>query len=244
MRNFFFSFFKVLSYRHNSYFSNSNYLVLEGLLATVKLIFLSCFISSILGFLLAIYLYLLKIKNKIKTYFLINNFINIVISTPYLMLVILITNHFLGPNFRCYYGFKAALFCLSFVLICVFSRNCEQVFLQINPEIYQTAYTLGASKKQFIIYFLLKESRSFLILKLVSLFISALAYSSVLHILGQAGLIGIIYTYGWNDGNLNFKKAGFNQLELTLTYIIIIFLLVQIVNLIGNWIADKFDKTR
>ncbi|WP_238055094.1 hypothetical protein [Candidatus Phytoplasma ziziphi] len=90
MKNFFFSFFKVLSYSHNSDSSNSNYLVLEGLLETVKLTFLSCFISSILGFLLAIYLYLLKIKKKTKTYFLINNLINIVLSTPYLMLVILI----------------------------------------------------------------------------------------------------------------------------------------------------------
>ncbi|MDC9032142.1 ABC transporter permease subunit [Columbia Basin potato purple top phytoplasma] len=243
MKNFFSYFdriWNVLKYSP----SNRNYLLLQGFIETVKLTFLSCFISSVLGFLLAVYLYLLKLQKNNKLYFLINFFINIILSTPYLMLIILIINHFLGPYFRCYYGFKAAFFCLSFILIFVFARNCEHIFLQINTELYQTAYTLGANKKQFIQYFLLTEARVFIVVKLISLFISSLAYSSVLHIVGQGGLSNIIYIYGWNNSNINFKKSGFEEIDLILVSIIIIFLLVQIVNLIGNFIIRKLDKTR
>ncbi|WP_323847661.1 MAG: ABC transporter permease subunit [Phytoplasma sp.] len=240
MINFFSSFYKVLTYRHHQ----GNYLLLEGLKETIRLNVSSCLFSFVFGFLLGICLYLLKINNKTKSYFIINSFINIIISTPYIILIILIINYVTGPYLKCYYSFKAAFICLSFVLIFIFARNCEQIFLQMNPELYQTAYTLGANKRQFIIYFLLTESRVFLILKLVSLFISALAYSSVLHFVGHYGLSGLIYKYGWGDGVINFRKVGFNQLDFILTYSIVIFLLVQMINIIANWFVNKLDKTR
>ncbi|MBP3059365.1 ABC transporter permease subunit [Texas Phoenix palm phytoplasma] len=238
-------FWNVLKYRHSGNFQNysnikGNYLILEGFLETIKINFFACFISGFLGLLLGIFLYFLRILNKKKTYFFINNLINIFISTPYLILIILLINGFIGYYFNIYYGFKAGIICLISVLIPIFSRNCEQVFLQINPELYKTSYTLGANKFQFIIYFLLRESISYLILKFISLFISSLSYSSVLSIVGLQGLGQIAYYYGF-QGMYDFSEYGFNNLDLIWVCVLVLFFLVQIFHLIGNFIAHKFD---
>ncbi|WP_341266348.1 ABC transporter permease subunit [Candidatus Phytoplasma fraxini] len=240
MINFFVSFIKILLYRR----SDGGFLLLHGLSDTIKLTFCACMISSFLGFLLAVCLYLCKINNKKKIYFIINSFINIILSTPYIILIILIVDHVTAPYLKWYYGFKPSLVCLSFILIFVFARNCAQIFEQMNPEIYQTAYSLGANNKQFIIYFLLNETRVFLILKIVSLFISAIAYSSVLHLLGQAGLSGIILDYGRLNQNINFNKIGFSRLYFIFVYVIVIFLLVQTVHVIANFLCKKLDKIK
>lgn len=228
---------------YNSNTQGRSYLLLKPFLATIKISFLACLIAFVGGLMCGIILYLCQIKQHKKTYFVINGLINMIITTPYLLLVLFIINNITGPFWHIWTGFSAGLICLSIILTAVFARNCEQIFLQINPEIYQTAYTLGANNRQFIRFFLVKESQSYLILKLNSLFVSALAYTSILAIVGVEGIGHIAYHYGYLGGGLfNYQQTGFYQSDLMLVCILILFLLAHIINLVSNQIAKKLDK--
>jgi D-methionine transport system permease protein len=248
-KNFLERIYNVLIFRHKSFdFDIDKYqqplLLLSGIWDTVKITFLSTFISSLLGLILGIILFLLQI-NKKKTinkiiYLIINSLINLILSIPFLLLVLLLINFFLGPYLKIYYGFKAGLFCLSLVLFANFSRNCEQVFLHINPEIYKLSYTLGANKIQFVRYFLFPEAISHLILKINSLFVSSVAYSSVLAIVGIRGIAFVAYQYGF-QGLYNFENFGSSDIILVSS--ILLFLLIQIFHFFCIFISKKLDKS-
>ncbi|MDV3196013.1 MAG: ABC transporter permease subunit [Candidatus Phytoplasma stylosanthis] len=245
--NLFETFFKVLLSKKpsfsNNYDNNQPYLLLEGIKVTLFITFLSCFISFFIGLLGGIFLYLSKIHKKKKTYFIINFFVNIIISTPYLLLFIFILDFILRPFFNLNYGFNVGLILLSLIVSALFSKHCEQVFLQTNPELYSTAFTLGANNKQFITLFLLPEAKPYIILKLNYLFISSLAYSNVLGFIGIDGIGSIAYKYGY-EGHEEFKPQGFSDFDLIWSCILIVFILVQLFNLIIDFIYNKLDKNK
>ncbi|QTX02583.1 D-methionine transport system permease protein [Candidatus Phytoplasma luffae] len=245
MFNLFQIFFKVLFCKEPSFsddFQKQDFLILNGISLTLIISFLSCLLAIFIGFPIGIYLYFLKKNNNHKTYFIINFIINFIISIPFLLLIIFLLKYFIEPYLKMYSGIKVAIICLSLVLGFIFARHCEQIFLQVNPELYNTAYTLGANKKQFIIFFLLRESLPYLVLKLNTIFVSALSYTSVLSFVGVKSIFFIAYTYGY-EGNLSFHKQGFHYKNIIWVCIVILVFIVQIFNLITNFIAKKLDKS-
>ncbi|KAB8122050.1 MAG: D-methionine transport system permease protein [Candidatus Phytoplasma cynodontis] len=238
--------YNVLIFPNNNLTKNDFYkpfLLLDNLIETIKITFFSTFISFFLGLFLSIILYFIKlgeekIFNKI-VYFLINFFINFILSMPFMLLIFLIIDFILTPYLNLFYGFKVGLICLVLVLTAHATRILEQVFLQINPEIYKTAYSLGSNKIQFVKYFLLVEAKPYLILKLNSLYVSSMAYSSVLAIVGVKGLAYIIYEYGIR-GTENF--SNFENSDLILVYSIVIFIWMQIIHFFSILISNRLNK--
>ncbi|WP_457916037.1 ABC transporter permease subunit [Candidatus Phytoplasma sacchari] len=248
--------YNILVYPNNSFFNQNNnskpFMLLNSFTETIKITFLSTIISFSLGFFLSVILYLAKIEryksiNKFIIFimnsliFIINTLVNFLLSIPFVILVFLIIDYFLGDNFGIYHGFKAGLICLVSVLTAHSTRNIEQVFLQINPEIYKTAYTLGASKIQFIRYFLLKESISYLVLKFSSIYISSMAYSSVLAIIGVRGIAYIAYQYGFLATH---DFTNFTNSDLIFVCSFIIFLWIQIIYFLNIFIFNKLNKNK
>ncbi|WP_349401623.1 ABC-type methionine transport system, permease protein [Candidatus Phytoplasma solani] len=231
------TFWKIITYKEWNH-----YLFAKAFLETVKITFLSSLVSFFLGLSLGVYLYLLKMKKHHKRYFICNMFINFLISTPFLLLIVLFIKFFLYPFFGLSYGFKVGLISLILILTPLFGRHCEQIFLTVNPEIYQTSYSLGANNWQFIKFFLLKETCSDIVLKASSLFVTSLAYSSVLGIIGHIGIGEIAISRGYNGDSSLLKLNGFNSLDLIMVCVFSMFALTQIVQLIGGFLAAKLDK--
>ncbi|MFB0638212.1 ABC transporter permease subunit [Candidatus Phytoplasma solani] len=231
----FHAFWNVITYKEWD-----KYLFLNAFLETVKITFFSSLISFFLGLFLGVYLYLLKIKKNHKIYFICNMVLNFLISTPFLLLIILFIKFFFFPLFGFSYGFGVSLISLILILTPLFTRHCEQIFLTVNPEIYSTSYSLGANDWQFIKYFLLKEARSDIVLKTSLLFVTSLAYSSVLGITGHEGIAEIAISRGY-QGDPSLLN-GFTPLELIIVCIFFMFCLTQIVQLIAYFLANKLDK--
>ncbi|KND62665.1 ABC transporter permease subunit [Candidatus Phytoplasma phoenicium] len=221
----------------------NNYLILKGLTETLKLTISATIISIFIGLCFGIYLYMLKLNKNYwnqKIYFFINFLFNFLISPPFLPLSILIIKCFLGKFFNLYFGFKSAFICLSLVLTPLFARNCEQVFLELDSHLYETSYVLGANKSQFIRYFLLKEAQASILLKTISLFVSSLAYGSVLGALGAGGLGDIVYEYGVHS-SFSFGEK-FTSTDIIIVCVLINFILVEIIFYIGHKIAHQINK--
>lgn len=208
--------------------------IFSALFQTLDMLFTAMFITLIIGILLGFTLFITRsdgiYKNKI-IYFIMSGSINIIRSIPFILFIIVIipfNRLILGTGF----GVNASKIPLSLIGIATFARFTEQDLLDVNKSIYETSYALGASTIQYCTQFLLKEAQSSLILSFTSTTISLLSYSTVMGIIGGGGL-GYL---AMNEGYYNFNY------KLMWIIIIIMIIVVQSVQTIGNTVAKKYDK--
>ncbi len=208
--------------------------ILKAFYETINMLSFSMFLTLIFGMLIGFMLFVFRkdgiYENKI-IYTILSTLINIVRSIPFILFIIVMipVNRFiLNTGF----GVNASKIPLSIIGISTFARFVEKDFLDVNKNIFETAYALGANKYQYFKYFLLKESRSALVLSFTSTIISILSYSTVMGIIGGGGLGYLAIAEGYH--NFNYK--------LMWLIIIIMIIFVQIIQIIGNKIAHKLDK--
>lgn len=208
--------------------------IFQALYETLNMMFTSMIVSLIIGLILGFILYITRsdeIFNNKTIYFIISSLVNIIRSIPFILFIIVlipINRLILGTGF----GVNASKIPLSLIGIATFSRLVELDLLDVNKNIYETSYALGANTGQYFLYFLLTEARSGLILSFTSTTISLLSYSTVMGIIGGGGLGYLALSEGYF--NFNYK--------LMWIIIIIMIIVVQTVQVFGNIIAKKFDK--
>lgn len=208
--------------------------IFKALYQTLDMMFTAMVITLIVGLLLGFVLFITRsdgiYKNKI-IYFIVSVFINIVRSIPFILFIIVIiplNRLILGTGF----GVDASKIPLSLIGIATFARFTEQDLLDVDKKIYETSYALGASTIQYCTHFLLKEARSGLVLSFTSATISLLSYSTVMGIIGGGGLGYLAMSEGYY--NFNYK--------LMWIIIVIMIIIVQIIQNLGNIVAKKYDK--
>lgn len=208
--------------------------IFQALYETLDMISAAMIITLIIGLLLGFIIFITRsdgiYKNK-TIYFILSGFINIIRSVPFILFIIVIipfNRWLLGTGF----GVDASKIPLSLIGIATFARFTEQDLLDVNKNIYETSYALGANTRQYFTHFLLKEARSGLILSFTSATISLISYSTVMGITGGGGLGYLAISEGYY--NFNYK----------LMWIIIIIMIgiVQMVQTIGNMVSKKYDK--
>lgn len=208
--------------------------ILISLYETLDMMLTAMIISIIIGILLGFVLFITRsdgiYQNK-SLYFITSGVLNIIRSIPYILFIIVIiplNRMILGTGF----GVDASKIPLSLIGIATFARFTEQDFLDVNKNIYETSYALGANTLQYFTHFLLKEARSGLVLSFTSTTISLLSYSTVMGIIGGGGLGYLAISEGYQNFNYN----------LMWIIIIIMVLIVHFIQTTGNLIAKKYDK--
>lgn len=188
------------------------------------------------GLLIGITLYLYRpegIKPNKSLMLFLNGYVNITRSFPFLLLVVAVIplTRFI---FNTAFGPVAASFPLSLVAIAIFGRLVEQVLLDVPKEVVELANALGATKRQFVCHFLLKESRSGLILSFTSMIISLMSYSTVMGVVGGGGI---------GDFAIRF---GYQRYEYEIMYatIVIMIIIVGSIQLLGTYVSKKLDKRK
>lgn len=208
--------------------------IFQSFYETIDMMVAAMIVSLIIGLLLGFILFITGpngVHNNKILYFILSSLINITRSIPFILFIIVmipINRMILGTGF----GVDASKIPLSFIGIATFSRFVERDLLDVNKNIYETSYALGANTIQYFTSFLLKEARSSLVLSFTSTAISLLSYSTIMGIIGGGGL-----------GYLAISE-GYYNFNYPLMWIIIIMMivLVQIIQAIGNTIANKIDK--
>lgn len=208
--------------------------IFKAFYETLDMMFTAMVISLIFGLLLGFILFITRsdgIYRNNTVYFICSSLINITRSVPFILFIIVMipfNRMLIGTGF----GVNASKIPLSLIGISIFARFTEQDLLDVNKNIYETSYALGANTIQYFTYFLLREARSSLILSFTSTIISLLSYSTVMGIIGGGGLGYLALSEGYY--NFNYK--------LMWIIIIMMILLVQIVQAAGNFIARISDK--
>lgn len=208
--------------------------ILQAFYETLDMMTTAMLVSLIVGLILGFILFLTATNgiHKNKTiYFLLSSIINITRSVPFILFIIVIipfNRMILGTGF----GVDASKIPLSLIGIATFARFVERDLLDVNKNIYETSYALGANTLQYFTRFLLKEARSSLVLSFTTASISLLSYSTIMGIIGGGGLGYLAISEGYQ--NFNYP--------LMWIIIIMMIILVHIMQAVGNRIANKIDN--
>lgn len=208
--------------------------IIKALFETLDMMVTVMILTAILGLILGIVLFSTR-ENGVYSnrfiYFVFSGMVNIFRSIPFILFIISmipINRLIIGTGF----GVNASKIPLSIVGISTFARFVEQDLLDVNKMMYETSYALGANKIQYFKYFLLVEARSSLVLSFTSASISLLSYSTVMGIIGGGGLGYLAISEGYH--NFNY--------ELMWIIVLIMILIVQFIQVLGNCISSKIDQ--
>lgn len=208
--------------------------IFKALLETLDMMVTVMILTAILGLILGIILFSTREKGVLSNrliYFVFSGMVNIFRSIPFILFIIAmipINRLIIGTGF----GVNASKIPLSIVGISTFARFVEQDLLDVNKMMYETSYALGANKIQYFKNFLLVEARSSLVLSFTSASISLLSYSTVMGIIGGGGLGYLAISEGYH--NFNY--------ELMWIIVLIMILIVQFIQVLGNFISSKIDQ--
>ncbi len=213
--------------------SQYNNLMWSGSLETLYMVAMSLFFAIVLGIPLGVLTTITRsghiLPNKYLN-FILDGIINIGRSIPFIILMVAVipfTRMVVGTSI----GTNAAVVPLSLAAIPFMGRVTDNAILEVDNGVIESAQSMGASPSQLVFKVLLPESLPAIILGLTLTAISLVSYSAMAGAIGGGGLGDIAIRYGYQRF----------QLLIMLETIVILVVMVQVIQRIGNLIADSFD---
>lgn len=209
-------------------------ILLPGLWDTVYMVFLSTLYAVLIGFIPAIALVITDEKG-LRPNRLVNRvldfIINLLRSFPFIILMIAIipfTRLISGTSI----GRDAAIVPLTIGAAPFAARVIESALKEVDKGIIEAAKSIGASTMQIIFRVMLKEALPSIVLGITLTVISVIGYSAMAGTIGAGGLGDIAVRYGYE----RFET------EIMVYTIIILIILVQILQSLGNFAYKKLSK--
>jgi D-methionine transport system permease protein len=209
-------------------------LLTKALGETVYMVAVSMAIASALGIPLGVLLYATD-KGQILESPLLNKVIGTVVnairSIPFIILMVAIiplTRLLVGSAI----GTTAAMVPLVIASIPFIGRQVETSLKEVPYGLIEAALSMGATPMQIISRVLLPESMPSIVAQLTTVIISLVGESAMAGAIGGGGLGDLAIRYGYQ----RFRP------EVMIATVIILIVLVQAVQFVGNTIARHLDK--
>ncbi|MBC9954856.1 MULTISPECIES: methionine ABC transporter permease [unclassified Leucobacter] len=205
--------------------------LLEAVVQTLTYVSIALGVGGFLGLLLGVLLTVTRqgglLQNR-PVYWVLNFLVNFFRPIPFVVLIAA-----LQPLARLVVGVgigdKALIFVLSFAATFGISRLVEQNLLTVSPGVIEAARAMGAGPIRTIFTVLIPEGLGPLILGYTFAFVAIVDMTAMAGAIGGGGLGQLALQYGYRQ---------FNP-WVTWTAVLIIIALVQVVQLLGNWLARK-----
>ena len=198
---------------------------------TLYMVGFSLIIGSIVGFFIAIVLWLTRkggLKENPLLYTILNGVINIIRSTPFIILLVCVmpfTKIIVGTRI----GTRAAIVPLVIYTAPFLARLLETSLLEVGGGIIEAAQSMGATTFQIIVHFVLPEAFASVILALTTGTIALIGATAMAGYIGGGGIGNIALTYGYRTFNFPLMFAT--------VFILIAF--VWIIQSLGNRLSQK-----
>ncbi len=206
-------------------------IILPGLKETMIMFVVSSVACFVIGLILALVLVTTNPRglhpNKV-IYTTCGTIINVLRSIPFLILVIAIipiTRAVCGTVI----GTNAAIFGITIAASPLVARLLESSFKEVNPALIEAAQSFGANDIQITFYIIVKEAVPSAVTNMTMAVVSVLGYTALAGVVGAGGLGAVALTYGYQN---------FDDLVMYSTVVVLV-VMVQILQLIGNWTYDK-----
>ena len=161
----------------------------------------------------------------------INVVINFLRSIPFLILIVVViplTRLIVGTSV----GTVASIVPLVVAAFPFVARLVESSLREVNPNIIETAQSMGATPMQILLRVMLPEAVPSLITNFTLAITTILGYTAMSGAIGGGGL-----------GNIAIM-IGYNRYKYAVLYaaVIVLVILVQVLQSLGTWLETKSDK--
>ncbi|HBM80087.1 MAG: methionine ABC transporter permease [Clostridiales bacterium] len=209
-------------------------LMFQPFLETLYMVFFSTLFSLIIGLPLGIILVITDkghLMEKPKLNKILGLIINVMRSAPFIILIIVIfplSRLIVGTTI----GSTAAIVPLSIAAAPFVARIIESSLKEVDWGIIEASLSVGATIPQIIFKVMIPEALPSLILGVTLTIINIIGYSAMAGAVGGGGLGDLAIRYGYQ----RFET------DVLIATIIVLIVLVQIIQSIGNALSKKFDK--
>jgi len=198
---------------------------------TLQMVFTTLLIGGVIGSALGLTLFATR-RNGLfanrPVFVVLNAIVNTIRPIPFIIFVtamapvtILVTGHRIG--------IQGAIFPMVIMCSMATSRLVEQSLVSTDPGIIEAGRAMGASRLHVLVRILIPEALAPLILGYAFLIVGILDMSAIAGVIGAGGLGSFAIQYGYNK---------FND-YVTWAAMLVIIVLVQLVQGLGNWLARK-----
>ena len=195
-------------------------------------------VSTVLGYVFGIPLGIVLtltdergLKPNKTIYFILDFIVNVFRSIPFIILLVWILP-FTRAIVHTTLGVPGAIVPLTVSAIPFIARMIEQSLKEVDPGVIEAAKSMGASTFQIVIHVLLVEARSSLVLGTTIVFASIVGYAAMAGTVGAGGLGDVAIRYGYQRYIASMMYAS----------IIVTVIIVQLFQLVGNYLAKRVDK--
>ena len=217
-------------------FAQLSQLLLQGTLDTLYMTLVSTAIAYLIGIPLGVILVITRrdgICPAPKTNAVLGTIVNIMRSVPFLILIIVLipfTRLVAGTSI----GATATIVPLIVGAAPFIARMVESSLLEVDAGVVEAAQAMGASPWQIVTKVLLKESVPSLVTGAAIALTTILGYSAMAGAVGGGGLGDLAINYGYHR----------YQTDVLLLTLIILVLLVQVIQALGNAVAKRIDHRK
>lgn len=209
-------------------------ILVPALFQTLYMVGLSTVFSVAIGFVLSLILVTTQeggLKPNKSVYGILDFIINILRSFPFIILMIAIfplTKFIVGKSI----GTTAAIVPLTIGASPFAARVIEGAMKEVDSGLIEAAKSFGASTKHILFKVLLKEAMPSIVNGITLTIINLIGYSAMAGAVGGGGLGDVAIKYGY----YRFKT------DIMVYTVIILILLVQITQYIGNVVYKRLAK--
>jgi len=160
-----------------------------------------------------------------------NVLINFLRSVPFIILMVMIiplTRAIVGTSV----GTLASVVPLTVAAFPFIARLVESSLRELNPNIIETAQSMGATPMQIVLHVMLPESVPSLITNFTLAITTIMGYTAMSGAVGGGGIGKLALAYG-------YQRYRYAVLYLA---VIVLVLITQIIQSFGTWLAKKMDK--
>ncbi|WP_066461090.1 methionine ABC transporter permease [Sanguibacter suarezii] len=198
---------------------------------TLQMVSITLLVGGFFGLLIGLGLYVTRKGNlfpNVVVFNVLNVLVNIIRPIPFIIFITAVrpvTLQLTGATI----GTAAVIFPMTVMAAFAFSRIVEQNLVALDPGVVEAARAMGASRLRIIWSVIVPEALAPLILGFTFLFVGVVDMSAMAGAIGGGGL---------GDFAIRFGYQKFDE-QVTLVTVIIIILLVQTAQFIGNGLAKK-----
>ena len=160
-----------------------------------------------------------------------NVLINLLRSIPFIILMVMIiplTRVIVGTSL----GTVASIVPLTIAAFPFIARLVESSLREVNPNIIETAQSMGASPMQIVLHVMLPESVPSLVTNITLAITTIMGYTAMSGAVGGGGLGKLALAYG-------YQRYRYAVLYLA---VIVRVVITQIIQSSGTWLAARLDK--
>lgn len=209
-------------------------LLSKALWQTLQMVALAGVIGTVIGLPIGIFLansakgelFAAPVTNRV-----VGLIVNATRSTPFIILVVAIipfTRLVAGTSI----GTNAAIVPLTIATIPFVARLIEAAIREVDRGLIEAARAMGATRWQIVTKVLIAEALPAIIMALTMTTVSLIGYSAMVGAVGGGGLGDLGIRYGYQ----RFMP------EVMAAVVILLIVLVQVVQSIGDALARRFDK--